>query len=272
MIQQVQRRVAYISPAPQTTTFGSYVYSSLTPVLYSSPTQVTGGGAYVSLTTIIDSSTTITTLTTITTSTSTNTDATATATSTIPVVNGGSGARIGQGAIIAISIICGLLLLALLLALVVILARRHQSENLMVGIQAGGQHRHKRRHTSRRTETEYSGNGTDDYRGPIPPNIGGLAGMRRTGDPYRDRYGQFPGPIFIPPGNGNGQPVQGIPQGYFPHGPEVKVPVRPREEESVADDPSDASTSRAGGRRGTSHAGTERRRPSKSSSSRARGR
>jgi hypothetical protein len=84
-----------------------------------------------------------------------------------------------QGAIIAISVICGLLLIALLFLLLVFVAKRHERERLTldIGGGGGGGHHHRRRH---RSDKSYTGSGSDDRwrglgmggeRGPTGPSF-----------------------------------------------------------------------------------------------------
>jgi hypothetical protein len=89
----------------------------------------------------------------------------------------------GQGAIIAISVICGLLLLSLLFAILIIIGRRHQSEQLRIAIEGGGgggaHHRRKRRHRSEKTFAD-------------PGDTEMIESERRRG------YGGMERPFFIP--------------------------------------------------------------------------
>ena len=111
-----------------------------------------------------------------------------------------------QGAIIAISVICGLLLLALLFAILVIIGKRHEREQLHIGIQGGGGgggHHRRKRHRSEKTYTGYGDVGR--LRGFDLGEIG-----RRRGPPEMD-------PVFFraepaPHLQGNA----GLPPDYFP--------------------------------------------------------
>jgi hypothetical protein len=79
-----------------------------------------------------------------------------------------------QGAIIAIGVICGLLLLALFFVILVIIGKRYEWQQLHVDIEggggAGGHHRRRRRHRSEKTVAEYGGWELDDTGRPRVPS------------------------------------------------------------------------------------------------------
>jgi hypothetical protein len=101
-----------------------------------------------------------------------------------PLVEAKGGPTPRQGAIIALSIICGLLLLLDILALLCFYAKRFQKKGpfdiLDLEIKGGQGHGHSERHRSGRTCTEYSINGNDNFSDSrrLNPIIQGFAGMR----------------------------------------------------------------------------------------------
>lgn len=259
MIQSPQRRMAYEQTSMWTPT-RSLSYPSTTLAYPISTRAFVGYDYNVFTTTIADVSTTVTTVTTITTSTWTS--LAPVATSSVAVVVAGGGETVSQAAIIVLAVICGLLLLAVLFALLIIFARRIHSEQPLAGTETGGgagaRHR-RRRHASDKMYTEDSSKGNDDFRHLTPRELamlglgsGGRGGGYPGGGPPGQSFGQFgPGPVAGP---FPGQPSPEIRQGG---GPELDKDV-----ESSAREPSDTSTSRAGGSW----------RPSKSSGSEPRGR
>jgi hypothetical protein len=285
---------------PQMNSWGGVEPTNPPPMAYPSATPAQGQGYYItseeitllSTQTITEDTATWTTLTTVTTV------AESTSTSTLVAITSYNGVKVSQGAIIAISIICGLLLLALLLGLVAIIGRRYRKEQLSVQLAGAAQgHHHRRRHrSSHRSSGTYSTDGTEYG---LNPNIMGLAGMgghgragypvpRRTG-PDRfmpgpgvagrsaEAYGQFGGPgVFLRPGPVKGRSAPIVPQSYHPnpHYPNIEDPQGAQEVRSggsVIDELSEEGSSRSGGRKGASRTSSRKRRHSKCSSSHARG-
>jgi hypothetical protein len=167
-----------------------------------------------------------------------------------------------QPAIIAISVICGLLLMALIFAILVIIGKRYEWQQIQVGIEGGGgaHHRRRRRHRSEKTETEYGRWSLDDIGRPRVPSMN---------------------PAFFRPGpqpniNGN----FGIAPHYFPdsrapytgagqagHGDREDI-----EEVEGVEELFEAGTTRAGGTRTMRSESDNGNRSSKMPSSHTRGR
>jgi hypothetical protein len=138
-----------------------------------------------------------------------------------------------QGAIIAISVICGLLLIALLFVLLVFIGKRHERESIRLdigGAESGGGSHHRRKRRSEKSWTEF---------GDDPWNIG----RRRPMDPAILRG------MGVPPRPAVDPRIQSFPRAAQP----------PWEMEDVdrVEEFSEVSSTRAEGTR-TSKSGSER--------------
>lgn len=153
-----------------------------------------------------------------------------------------------QAAIIAISVICGLLLLALLFAILVIIGKRYEQLHIDIdGGSGGGGHHRRKRHRSEKAYTDYGDIGR--LRGF---DLGGIG--RQRGLPGMD-------PAFLraepaPHLQGNA----GVPPDYFPNPrmPNLGRAQAQQEREDIqeAEELSEVSNTRAGGTR-TSRSGSE---------------
>lgn len=163
-----------------------------------------------------------------------------------------------QGAIIAISVICGLLLIALLFVILVFIGKRYEREKMTFEIGAGGggggSHR-RRKHRSEKSYAEYGDVGR--WRGFDP---------RRPFDPAFFRAGPDPGlnrNVGVPPGYVVDPRMQNL-------GSAAQPPYQ-RDDVEEVEGLSEVSSTRAEGTR-TSKSGSERgHRSSKSSRSHRRG-
>jgi len=131
-----------------------------------------------------------------------------------PPVQAKAGPTPNQGAIIALSIICGLLLLLGLLALVYFYAKRFQKkrpfDNLDLEIKGGQGFGHSRRHRSGKTCTEYSITGNDDFSDSRRLNpTTQVAGMRGDCGRYRMARGETRD-LRMPGNLDGGSPVGGV--------------------------------------------------------------
>lgn len=181
----------------------------------------------------------------------------------------------GQGALVAISIICGLLLLALLFALLVIIGKRYESQQLRlnVGRRSASSHRRSRRHRRDRSEKSE----TESSRSGMPPGMS-PAFLRPGLRPHAPRNMGVQPRYYPDPRMAGREPMEGRDADPLVHNLGGARPTRGRRGSvggsKEVEELSETSTTEAGGARmmRSSSRNRNRHRSSKASSSRTKAR